>query len=643
MLGMLPRIGVSSSVSMTVMMPRFYGSKKTMVIALGGNALLREGEALSGATQMKNVESAVKAIAAIASDKEHWNIIVTHGNGPQVGFLALQQSESFSLDVLNAETQGMIGAQLDEALSNAIPGRNVTTLITQVEVDQNDPAFKTPTKPIGPFYEVKPEGLGPVVQVGTKWRRVVASPKPKRIVELSTIQTLVKAGDVVICCGGGGIPVVRGDNGHLHGIPAVIDKDLTACLLGETLGANALIMLTDADGVYKDWGKPTQARVEVVDVHQLDHAWVETLPAGSMRPKVLAAAQFAQATGGWAAIGSLSKLDDILRGTSGTRFESPKARVFDAESIMSRVLPIDMQTWTRDQVERWLKDHVRVNNEIITRILAAGYDTGDKLVNLTYPVLEKMHIDWMSSSSILDGITSQRLNSQRLYIDAEPYKWPFNGRLTPRNTALLIIDMQRDFLDKGGYIDSMGYSLSATRRCIEPIKSLLSKARELGFHVIHTREGHRPNLSDCPQNKHWRTLNNSALGIGDKGPMGRILVRGEYGWDIIDELKPLPEEVVVDKPGKGSFCHTDLEGILRASNIQNLIVTGVTTDVCVHTTLREANDRGFECLLVTDATAALDPEVHWAAVKSVQLSGGIFGATSDTRAVLATLDRLKTK
>ncbi|MDP2437054.1 MAG: hypothetical protein Q8P67_15005, partial [archaeon] len=198
---------------------RLQSNRQTMIIALGGNALLREGQNLTGEAQMTNIEVATKSIASIASDSEHWNVIVTHGNGPQVGFLALQQADQFSLDVLNAETQGMIGSQLDESLSNQLPGRNVTTLITQVEVDRDDPAFSAPTKPIGPFYETKPEGTAPLVQVGAKWRRVVASPKPKRIVELSTIQTLVRAGDLVICCGGGGIPVVRNDHGQLHGVP----------------------------------------------------------------------------------------------------------------------------------------------------------------------------------------------------------------------------------------------------------------------------------------------------------------------------------------------------------------------------------------------------------------------------------------
>src|SRR3989338_5884243 len=329
---------------------RLQSNRQTMIIALGGNALLREGQNLTGEAQMTNIEVATKSIASIASDSEHWNVIVTHGNGPQVGFLALQQADQFSLDVLNAETQGMIGSQLDESLANQLPGRNVTTLITQVEVDRDDPAFSAPTKPIGPFYETKPEGTAPLVQVGAKWRRVVASPKPKRIVELSTMQRLVGAGELVICCGGGGIPVVRNDHGQLHGVPAVIDKDLTASLLGQQLGADSLIMLTDADAVYKDWGKPTQQRMDVVDAFNLDPEWIAQLPAGSMRPKGIAAAEFAKSTGGWAAIGSLNKLDEIIRGTSGTRFTTLNTK-FVGESLMSRILPADMGTWNLEHVK----------------------------------------------------------------------------------------------------------------------------------------------------------------------------------------------------------------------------------------------------------------------------------------------------
>lgn len=227
-------------------------------------------------------------------------------------------------------------------------------------------------------------------------------------------------------------------------------------------------------------------------------------------------------------------------------------------------------------------------------------------------------------------------DAKTMRVDANPYAWPYDGKLEPERTALILIDWQFDFCAPGGYVDRMGYDLALTRVGLEPTARVLSAFRRWGGTVIHTREGHRPDLSDCPENKLWRSQQIGA-GIGDAGPTGRILVRGEPGWEIVPEVAPIEGELIIDKPGKGAFYATDLDLLLRNRGITHIVLTGITTDVCVHTTMRDANDRGYECLLLTDCTGATDYGNYEAALKMVTMQGGVFGAIAPSETFLAAI------
>lgn len=296
-----------------------------IVIALGGNALLQRGQPMTAENQRTNIRVAAERIAAVAPGNE---IVIAHGNGPQVGLLALQDAAyeevaPYPLDVLGAETEAMIGYVIEQELGNLLPFEQpFATLLTMIEVDPKDPAFGNPTKPIGPIYTkgeaeklVEEKGWA-IAPDGDHYRRVVPSPKPKRIFEIRPIRLLVEQGCIVICAGGGGIPTMYGDDGRLYGVEAVIDKDLAAALLAQELDADLLVIATDVDAVYTGWGTPEQAKLGAVTVYEVAEM---KLPAGSMGPKVAAACQFATKTGNEAVIGSLADIDKIVKGAAGTR------------------------------------------------------------------------------------------------------------------------------------------------------------------------------------------------------------------------------------------------------------------------------------------------------------------------------------
>jgi carbamate kinase len=295
-----------------------------ILVALGGNALLRRGEAMTAENQRKNVRVAAEALAPLG--REH-QLVISHGNGPQVGLLALQGAayqpvEPYPLDVLGAQTEGMIGYMIEQELGNLMPFEQpFATILSMVEVDPDDPAFQNPTKPIGPLYseeearKLQEEKGWAMAPDGDKLRRVVPSPLPKRIFEIRPIKWLLERGCIVICAGGGGIPTVYGSNRQLFGCEAVVDKDRAGALLARELEADLFIMATDADAIFLDWGKPTQRAIRRVHPDELGKFG---FASGSMGPKVEAAVEFASRTGRTAAVGALADLERIARGEAGT-------------------------------------------------------------------------------------------------------------------------------------------------------------------------------------------------------------------------------------------------------------------------------------------------------------------------------------
>ena len=296
-----------------------------IIIALGGNALLQRGQPLTADNQRTNIRTAAERIAAVGASHD---IVIAHGNGPQVGLLALQAAAytdvpAYPLDILGAQTEAMIGYVIEQELRNVLAkGQGIATVLTMIEVDATDPAFAHPTKPIGPVYDrdtarrLADENGWSIAPDGEAWRRVVPSPRPRRILEIEAIRTLLDSGSIVICAGGGGIPTMYDAHGDLQGVEAVIDKDLASASLAIELDADLLVIATDVDGVYTDWGTPEQDRLGAASTKELA---AMDFPAGSMGPKVEAACSFAESTGREAVIGSLTDIADIIAGSAGTR------------------------------------------------------------------------------------------------------------------------------------------------------------------------------------------------------------------------------------------------------------------------------------------------------------------------------------
>eukprot|EP01126_Amoeba_proteus_P034534 TRINITY_DN3446_c0_g1_i1.p1 TRINITY_DN3446_c0_g1~~TRINITY_DN3446_c0_g1_i1.p1 ORF type:complete len:605 (-),score=80.63 TRINITY_DN3446_c0_g1_i1:117-1931(-) len=475
--------------------------------------------------------------------------------------------------------------------------------------------------------------------------------EPTEFIDLKSIQKLSYLGDIVIT---DSIAVELDENGEFVEVHVQLDEVMTASLLAKDLSAQGLVVM-EKDLILRDRHVYLNSDS---DVNQLiknyctGHGWDE-----NKRRKLRSVFETVMSTKGWAVVGSeehsIQSLLELQEGTWIAYYHSqpPAAPVppVNYNHEISPKLPA-IESWTPDETEQWLVRDLHINRAGAARLKMPG----SELLKMEARDLREKGMDMMASHHITTELFFLQHDNQqyRLQVAANPYSWPYNKRLSPNNTALIVIDMQNDFLSYEGYISQMGYDVSNSRKTIEPVRRLVQKMRERGFHIVWTREGHTPNLSDCYPVKYYRSRNTAEVGIGDLTPnMDRVLVRGCKGFEIVDELLcEIPKdasgqhtEVIIDKLGKGSFVETQLETVFRTQGIQNIIFTGLTTDVCVHTTMREAGDRGFECLLVSDCTQSLERNVWSMALRSVQLSGGIFGATCNSSVLLEAIEKIPLK
>jgi len=568
--------------------------------------LVRNNTLVFSCGKVSNEDSFATEIADLAKLQSHlWKVILSHDI--QIKKSTKARNTSHSLMKLAR----LIADRLND-VSDYIPDLDVTTISTKVLVKHGVPTSKSAEK------------------------------EPLKIIDLLSVQKLSYLGDVVIS---DGVAVDTDPSGDFVEVTAHLDEVQTSALLAKDLNAQGLIVL-DKTLCLTDrhifLNKDTNLD-DLVAKHIGGNKWDAT-----HKRKLRSVFECVQSSQGWAVIGSeehgVRSLLELQEGTFvGYYNQAPSNAIpppVKYDHVVSPKFSTNIESWSVSEAAKWLESELHINKDTVAKLKL----TGKELLRAEPRHLRALGLDMMTSHYISTEAFALRHENPnfRLQVAANPYSWPYNKRLSPNNTALLVIDMQNDFLSPGGYIAQMGYDVSNSRKTIAPVLRLVTKMRERGFHIIWTREGHVKNLSDCYPVKYFRSRNTADVGIGDTtGVGGRVLVRGEEGFDIVPEFGEIPPyEVIIDKLGKGSFVETQLETVLRTQGIQNLIFCGLTTDVCVHTTMREAGDRGFECLLVTDCTQSLERNVWSMAIRSVQLSGGIFGATCNSTTLIEALDKI---